>query len=523
MLWYSADLIERLRLASRHVCGMLDADHGEMPYFYVERRADGTAFAGAFSSPEVDQAQVVGRAMDALFYVEAFTGEAIPAHCEEVYTRYLLGLFENEDALPSVYDPKQDRKRFIDGHSMREDLEGLVWLIERRDSDIAREYAHRMMRTLRRVTDDDFGISPKLVGEAGLGEIFWTISEVQTISSGRLVGPIVKYYRATGDPLALELADIYSHRVMERSFTREGLITDTAWYHIHSIASTLSGVFDFALMTSDEALVDSVRRVYEVGLREFYSSYGWCKELAWLETDQGEVNQTGDLIQVQLMLAANRDPRHYAEAETWMRSFLLPSQVIDNSFVTGSPEPAGDFERDIANRMLGGFGFPTPSAHLQNENSRITTVDITQGAVQAICEFTCHIITKTGLGIQVNLLSSWENDLAKVESRLPVEGDLTITVKHPTNLLVRIPERIVPGSLRVTRAGEDVQIHRRGIYILLPNDQAGAVFHISFTPERFDRPEHVHHKPYTVSWFGEQAIGISPVNGVYPLFGEWVE
>ncbi|MHB0999097.1 MAG: hypothetical protein ACYC27_07615 [Armatimonadota bacterium] len=522
MKWYSPDILKRIELGARYVCDMLDADHDNMPYFYIERREDGTVFGGSFGKVmEMDLPQVTGRAIDTLYYAEEFAGYAIPHDCDEAYTRHLLGCFDNEYGLPSLPNPDAPGKIFLDGHSMREDLEGLTWLIRRRGNQKAREYADRMLRVLRSVTDDNTGLSPELVRDKGMGDIFLTIGDIQTINSGRLVGALVKYYRLTGSLLALELAGIYSRNVIQHSFSKEGLITDNAWYHIHSITSTLSGVLDYALMVNAPDLVESVQRVYEVGLREFYSTYGWVLELAWLETNQGEVNQIGDLIQVQLILAAHRDPRYYAQAETWMRSALMPSQVLDDSFAKNSPNPKGDFERDMKERMIGGFGFPTPTAHLKNEDSRVNTVDITQGAVQAMCEFTRYIIAESDLGIQVNLLFTWENELAKVESSLPEEGRLRIQVKKPSNLIVRIPERIVDGSLRVECGGEVVTGIRQGVYIVLPNEVEGTVFDISFNPERFDRSEYVYHKLYNVSWFGEQAIGISPVTGIYPLFGEW--
>lgn len=518
-MWYSADLAQRLELATNYICGMLDKDKNEEPFFHITRREEGTAFAG--HAIEIGIPHVTGRAIDSLFFTEETLGRPVPTHCEEVYTRYLLNCYDNEDHLPSYYDPRQDNKRFVEFHNIREGLEGLTWLIKLRNNSTARDYAHKMLETLASITDDQGALSLELVGKIGREGVFHSIGDVQTVTSGRLVGALVKYYRVTGNPLALELADKYSHYVMERSFTREGLLTDFAGNHIHSITSTLGGVLDYAVMTMDEALIKVVRKAHEIGLREFYSSYGWCKEQAWLETDQGEVNQIGDLIQVQLLLARTCDSKYYSQAETFMRCALLPSQVLEDEFVKDNPEPEGDFERDMKQRMIGGFGFPTPSAHLQTDHSPINTIDITQGAVQAICEFTDHIITKSDLGIQVNLLFSWENEQAKVESALPVEGKLTITLKQPLSLLVRVPKKIAVGSLKATTGGQTVKGLCPGNYLLLPNKESGTTFEVTFAPERYDTFEFVYHKRYQISWFGEQVICISPVNGIYPLFGEW--
>ncbi len=172
---------------------------------------------------------------------------------------------------------------------MHEGLESLTWLIKLRNNAIANEYARGMLKTLTKITDDYGAISPELVSKINRNVVFFGIGNVQTVTSERLVGVLVKYYRLTNDPLTLKLADKYSHYVMDRSFTGSGNLTDYAGNHIHSITSTIRGVLDYAIMTKDGNLIESVCRVYEVGLRGFYSNYGWCKEQAWLETDQGEV------------------------------------------------------------------------------------------------------------------------------------------------------------------------------------------------------------------------------------------
>ena len=98
---------------------------------------------------------------------------------------------------------------------------------------------------------------------------------------------------------------------------------------------------------------------------------------------------------------------------------------------------------------------------------------------------------------------------------------LTVIVKQPRNLLVRVPDKIAAGTLKVSANGKVVEGTRVGIYLSLPNDRRGTTFTVTFGPERYDTFEHVYHKPHQVSWFGEQVIGISPQEGVYPLYGEW--
>ena len=193
----------------------------------------------------------------------------------------------------------------------------------------------------------------------------------------------------------------------------------------------------------------------------------------------------------------------------------------DSSFCVENESPAGDHEYNLLARMIGGFGFPTPNAHLQKPSSPINTVDITQGAVQGLCEAINHTITEDSLGVRVNLLFSWENALAKVESTLPLEGKLSITVKQPRNLLVRIPTHIESGSLSITKSGQPVSFEQVGIYALVENYEPNTTFEVTFQPTVRQEREFAYHFIYYVSWFGEQVTGIEPVKGLYPLCGDW--
>lgn len=515
--WYDADLKIRLRLAKDYICNLLDKDNDEEPFFGINRKSDGTAFAN--HSVHIGIPHVTGRALDSLFFIEEILQEPLPEHAEAVYTRYLLECCDNTDYLPSFLDPEKGNKRFVEFHNLREGLEGLTWLIKNRKNETAYHFANAFVNTVYNLTDTVTGsLTYDLAKTMDREKEFMTIQHPYPLVQGRLVGAMLKYYRLTGNLRALELCEMHAKSTMSSCFTSEGLLRDKAANHIHSITSSLSGILEYAIEMRDKALIKHVQKVYEVGLKEFYSSYGWCKEQAWLETDQGEVNQVGDLIQIQLSLASHVDRRFYAEAEKFMRSSLLPSQVLKNDFIKEKDHPDGDYECSMRQRVLGGFGFPTPSSHLQKEDSAINTIDITEGAVQGICEFTRHIITLSGLGIMVNLLFSWENEFAAVISNLPVEGRIQIIPKAEKNILIRIPEKIKPYSLRIFCEGRPATYFMLDNYAVIRNMDAGLKYEVTFIPETYEEKEFVYHRPYDVSWCGEQVTSICPVLGIYPLY-----
>jgi hypothetical protein len=97
-------------------------------------------------------------------------------------------------------------------------------------------------------------------------------------------------------------------------------------------------------------------------------------------------------VQAALALAGAGRTHLYGEAETMLRGHLLSSQVmgiatIESEWSAGGKEPS--LQDNIASRLLGGFGFPTPNdrapVHYDEPFVRITTLDITAGSVQAMC------------------------------------------------------------------------------------------------------------------------------------------
>ena len=343
------------------------------------------------------------------------------------------------------------------------------------------------------------------------------------IGQGRLVGPLLLLYKATGNLKALKLAGWYAESTMENCFSPEGLIKDEAANHVHSITSSLSGILSYALFTGRNDLYEHVKKVVSVGLRNATSTYGYIKEQLWISSEQGESNQVGDMIQIQLMLAQNEYPAfRYSRAEKYMRGGILPAQVLTADGYTRETEnPADDAHFNMQSRAIGGFGFPNPGTHLTTEHCELNTIDITQGAVQGICAFMKNIVTCSDGKILMNLYFDADNDAAEVESGLPLVGYAKIKVKKPGLFAARIPDNIAKGSFAVSVNGGKTEYENIDGYAHIGCINAGDEIIIEFTPEHFKRCEYICHKRYEVEWFGEQACGIEPEEGLYPLFGEF--
>ncbi|MBQ4575502.1 MAG: hypothetical protein IJA85_09980 [Clostridia bacterium] len=527
--WYSADLKETMHLAAEYVEGMLDADKDYEPYFFISAGGYGSP-AYALHALEIGIPHVTGRAIDCLFNVERATGRKIDSFAEETYTKYYYSCME-EIGLPVWYDESTNRQG-MESHNLRESCEALAWLIRSRGDDRASALADRFLTVLETIMPDHCGyIKSRAVADAGLSDWFSGDRNAPG-DTGRLVGALLNLYDASGDERAFTLAGDIAQNADNWFNPKTGSMAN-AGTHIHSITSTLSGLLEYGYMTDDHELVNLVRAVYEgeKGLQQVMSSTGWIKEQINVANEvQGEVNQIGDVIEIQLLFAKNEVSERanwYGEAESFMRSALLPSQVLDNSFFTTKDDPsAGDAYANIAERAIGGFGFPMPTAHLQARSSPINTIDITQGAVQAISYFTNHIAYLEDDILWVNLLFDWENEVAAIESSLPLQGQVQITPRQDCSVYIRAWDNVSENGIHVNVNGKEAAFTVKDGYILLTNIKSGDAVSVDFDIESRNYTETFYKGTpqeceYTIYQYGEQVVAVTPIKGVYPLYANW--
>ncbi len=518
--WYDADLSKRLRMGYEYVCGILNPDQDNWPYFFYARYADGTA-GGAGGLDALPHA--VGRAMELLLNYEKNTGEKPPMEVEEAYFRHFFEYMDADVGI-STYPDAEAGRPLIHLHNLRETIEAFALLIELRDDDRARQLVEALYTGLEQITDQEAGAaSLEKARQTGVADKFqtWSLVCEQPQTMGRLTGPLMQLYRVTGDKRALHWASCFAKGTMN-CFTEEGAFLSSAGTHVHSITSSMSGAADYAYSTGDSGMLEKLQRVlvHPEGLGGISTSYGWIKEQVHVpDTRQGECNQIGDIIQLRMIMAQYEKPAYwYGTAEIAMRSMLLPSQVLSADFIREKETVTCDADRDMKRRVRGGFGFPMPSAHLEWDWSAINSLDITQGSCQAITAFTNHIAVREADTLWVHLLFTHTDSEAEIYSELPVTGYVSVLPKKSGSVRIRIPGNIDEDSLEISIRGKTAAYERVAGYMVLPDVPAGARIEMKFRPELTERKEQVLDVDYTVQWFGEQVISVTPVEGLYPLY-----
>ncbi len=352
------DIRKAIQLCVHHLNSLYDADRNDEPYFYANMRPDGTGVL--LHSLEIGVPHVVGRCLLGCMMAEREAGVAFPPDGAAILERYCRSSFDTPYRLNAYVDPSRGGKRFVELHNVREGLYGLWALIVGRNSQWARDTARKMVRTLDAMTDERGRWSEDLAAKAGLAGV---CSGMSVPNAARAVEPLVAYYSATGDPVALKLAGLYAHAALEEMFDADGHFTswEKSSGHVHSITSALSGITAYAMLAEKKAMLLRCKQIMDVGVPEYFSSWGWGDEVfpehPANEPSRGEINQTGDVIRTALLVGDAGYTGYYELAERFVRSMLLPTQHRAEemrTYLHENKNPKNDSERNIIERCIGG-------------------------------------------------------------------------------------------------------------------------------------------------------------------------
>ena len=192
------DLGAAIRLAAVHLTSLFDADKDNEPFFFSDLRPDGTGVM--HHSVNIGIPHVVGRCLLGCTEAEQATGFPFPPEGLSILERYCKSSFNNPNHLNSYFDPDKENKRFIEFHNMREGLYGLWALMQRPGSDWARDKAHKMVRTLQAITDENGRWSPALAAEQGMDGLCYGIFRPQCRADARSLAGLLPAHRRPRRP-----------------------------------------------------------------------------------------------------------------------------------------------------------------------------------------------------------------------------------------------------------------------------------------------------------------------------------
>lgn len=518
----TTDLAAAVRLGCRTMQSVFNADDHDVPFF------GSTVFphAALWFSPDLSECHVPGRHLAALLAAEAIAGIPIDPAAVEKHRRALFFSFGGPLRLPL-------NRQAIDGplvnfsaHNLREGLHGLGALAAYRADEQARALAEACLADISKLWAPERGWDEARFGALGL---HFQASQGPLNGEARMIGPLVKIFRATGDGPALELALRLKELCLERFFWPDGaydhkrFITD----HTHSITSCLSSLAQLADLLGDASLLQRVRAFYDHGLWEMRDEIGWGPAGVFArDTDVGEANITGDIVESALILGRHGYPEYYADAERCLRCHLLPSQLRDVSFMRAAPNPAGlDGLRDAAGRHLGAFGLPAPYGHQpagKPPESIGFYMDIVGGAVGSLCAAFAAVTHSDETGHWVNLHFDHDGRALSVVS--PNTGDgLVVTLKQPGPLWVRLPSWVAPDAWTLDGTTETPRLVNG--YIFLAQPPVGTPLRLRFPLKEttLTLSSRVHPRPIRLRLSGDSPVAMDNFGADLTFFEPFAE
>lgn len=429
-------------------------------------------------SPGHSDAHLPGRHLNALLDAEAAAAISLNEEAIERHRRAAFFSFSGPLALPlnraSIEGPLVN----FAAHNLREGLHALYALVRYRNDEKAREIAESCIGAIFKLWNPERGWDEAQLTRHGINHQDRHENFVRTLP--RVLGPLVKYYRATGYGPALELAVTLKDKLISEHFSEDGTYSiELLGTHCHSIACVLSSLAQLAELTQDSALLSRVKRFFDHGMWRLRDPVGWVVEKTGnseiQRPDVGEVNSSGDLVETALMLGRFGYPQYFEDAERIIRCHILPSQLRDIEFIRAPSNPKNeDKKRDVAHRLQGAWGHPAPYGHepieLDGFPGVLFTLDIVGGVVASLCEAYRHITTFDRTGHHVNLLFDHETDQIIVESR-HTHPHLRVTLKQPGALWIRIPSWV--DQQKVAVEGVTGRSRFSGSYLLVYQQPVG--------------------------------------------------
>ncbi len=468
-----------------------------------------------------------GRWWDAMLRLEDAIGFEIPEDLEQAMLKNIKILTDNPDGLlMNNPDVEWLRDSFrINPHNFREAMIAFNALVRYRNDNWARQAGHRLLQTMDKCFRPDGRFDYTLLKSHG--KIVQSTDPCHnqpedkwfdgTANSGRSLEGIIWFYEATGDELAINVAERIAKHHLKNTVNpdgsaREELISPDNVGHNHSYLGTLRGLILFGLLTHQWEYIDVVARTYQKSLWKYnISESGWTPhdlgKIRFPNEDGDPVAETascGDVIQIGLWLALRCGYIDFLDdVERLIRSRILPAQIVDDDM-----KYFGHLDESGKKRMLGAWGVHG------RPYGKGSTLDVLAAVLHTEADVYNSIVTRSPFGLTINLCLDYSNALVEIRTERKEKAKITIIPNIKDNVMIQIPSWAPKDSIKMTIDDIQCPIMRIGSWIHAPKEKVNPgsrIICIYDLPERESKEiMPVSGKIYSLKWKGDEVTGIFP-------------
>ena len=323
----TTDIRDAIGLGCQTMRSVFDADDDNIPFFNSQVLPE----AGLSFSPVHSEAHVPGRHLNALLNAEDAVGIALDESAVENHAKAAFLSYSGPFRLPLNRQERAGHVTNFSPHNIREGFHALYALAAYRDSEKAMALAEASIEEIFRLWDPEKGWDVETVERmVGLNSM-WSPTFIQGLA--RVIGPLVKLYRATGCEQALDLAVVLKDKAVNELFKEDGMYDRELFGpHTHSTTCVMSSLAQLAELTTDASLMDRVRAFFDNGLWDIRDELGWVIESSGphASPDRGEVNNTGDIVETALILGRWGYPEYYQEAERILSEYAERRPLMED-------------------------------------------------------------------------------------------------------------------------------------------------------------------------------------------------
>ena len=290
---------------------------------------------------------------------------------------------------------------------------------------------------------------------------------------GFIVKSLMTWVRLTGSKPALEQAG----KLVRSCFDENPLFTPDNTFrhggHMHGNLRTLVGAADYALYVKDPVLFTRVDALYRY-VRSTGTRFGFLPEVIGRKGDiiSCESCALMDFAGLAVTLANNGHPEYWGDVERLVRNQFVESQVLDVSWLKPGDRPdTGQFTcRDVGGRLAGAYsGWTSPTHILAAREELHWGGPELRGKTRAI-QNCCGGSGTHGLFIIWKNAARFENGTlsihvhmdkllpqAEIRCLQPYQGLLTIQLRQPCRVQVRIPEFVDPKEMTASSSHGEIK------------------------------------------------------------------
>jgi hypothetical protein len=537
---YLPDLQDRAKLAINCLTELCDKKRGYIPYFYsryMDRPISSSLDIWSYGDG-------LGRSVDALALLRSMTGDTIDHEADKIMIGTLMSFIGSDGlswcpAEPWTLPMYHTRPAWLQQGTLLA-LTSLYLLTGDKHYCRLAEMNIQGIRSLTTFHPEGFGDYP---GEYFTKSHGWSMQledpmHRNSVFFTSVTMPLMRYYRITGYEPALDLAsNLIAWALRDHDDGKK--IFDIG--HFHCQSRLMTAILLRALVTGNSEDWQRGEHLY-IKARSLGTQSGWFPE----QINNPELNRSNlsetccltDMMESAILLAQHRNVKYWNDVEKYAKNHLLVHQIIDTDWfdkltpmalekrtATFNNErlrhtDACSFDPRLEKAILGGFagwGAVTTMSDdtiFSNSNQHCCNA----AGARAIYDAWRYAVTDENGTFSVNVHIHRNHKVADIVMEESDLGRLSIQVKQPRQLRVRIPEFVKNEEIQVLRNGKALVNKEENGFIEVGQILSGDNVEVRYPLKSRQTQEKIAPGLFTFEWKGSTVIHAQPVIGIRELF-----